>query len=152
MTGALMFLATSLTFIWTTNLCIAMFSHLWLLAVRETGWVRVLFDATVWQHKELWLFVPPGALITAVDHWHHQMWLVFFDMLTLYNWWNFRSWPDDDNRWDARVRGYIRSTGSWRPSAEAVEWLMGFPTSWSRSVSLRWETPSSPRSESSSAG
>jgi DNA (cytosine-5)-methyltransferase 1 len=50
-----------------------------------------------------------------------------------------------------RVRGLIRSTGLWRPPAESVEWLMGFPIGWSLPASLRSATPSSPTSASSSA-
>lgn len=51
---------------------------------------------------------------------------------------------------EQRVRGLIRSTGSWRPPGEAVEWLMGFPTNWSQPASEPLATPSSPRSENTS--
>lgn len=49
-----------------------------------------------------------------------------------------------------RVRGLIRSTGCWRPTAEAVEWLMGFPTGWSWLGSVPSGTPLSRRSQKTS--
>ena len=43
-----------------------------------------------------------------------------------------------------RVRGLIRSTGYWRPTPEAVEYLMGLPAGWTLPASQPAETPSSP--------
>jgi hypothetical protein len=51
---------------------------------------------------------------------------------------------------EARVRGLIRLTGSWRPPAEALEWLMGFPTRWSHTEYEHSETPSYPQSPNTS--
>jgi hypothetical protein len=38
----------------------------------------------------------------TIHDWHsHTPWLVFFDALSLYTWWIYRDWPDE-NRWKRR--------------------------------------------------
>jgi len=49
-----------------------------------------------------WLFAPPGILIGTIDHWHSpSSWRIFFDALSLFNWWTWRNWPED-NHWKRR--------------------------------------------------
>lgn len=102
MAQVLTFLATWITSMWSMSLAIAMIGRLW-CQIKDQPFVEKLWRGFAWQHQQLWLFVPPGALIAATEHWHGQgqSWLVFFDALTLFNWWNFRNWPED-NHWKRR--------------------------------------------------
>jgi len=55
-------------------------------------------------HQELWLFAPPGLLLSAVQDWHSPApWLMVFDAINLWNWWHYRNWPDD-NHWKRRAK------------------------------------------------
>jgi hypothetical protein len=55
-------------------------------------------------YQELWIVAPPGILILAADNWHDHDYLgVAIYVLSLYNWWTFRNWPDE-NRWTRRGR------------------------------------------------
>jgi hypothetical protein len=72
--------------------------------VRDSSRVERLWRAAAMIHQELWLFVAPGILLSAVQHWHSSNWyLVFFDMVSLRNWWHFRNWPEDNN-WKRRAK------------------------------------------------
>jgi hypothetical protein len=72
----------------------------WML--RKTDRLEPIWRGQARIHQELWIVVPIGALSSALHHWHsHTPWMIIFDALTLYNWWNLRNWPEE-NRWKKR--------------------------------------------------
>lgn len=86
---------------WSLTVTSALIVYLaWL--IRKTDRLEHIWRSQARIHQELWLVAPVGALSTAVQHWHsHTPWMVVFDVLTLFNWWNLRNWPDE-NRWKKR--------------------------------------------------
>lgn len=98
-------LASVVTLMWSMHLAIGLVGQLFCL-IRPVPWVETFWRANARMHQELWLFVPPGVGLAAIEHCHSAdlKWLVLFDTLTLINWWRFRDWPDDENRWKRRGR------------------------------------------------
>jgi hypothetical protein len=94
-------LATIVFLTWTISLGLALYLDMWCRYVKASDRVEKLSRAAARVHQELWLFAPPGVLFAAVRDWHDQPWMLFFDALSLFNWWHFRNWPED-NHWKRR--------------------------------------------------
>ena len=90
-------------FVWQMNTALALLIHVvWLL--RKNDRLELWWRSAARIHQELWIAAPVGALLGALDHWHsHTPWMIAFDALGLYNWWNLRNWPED-NHWKRRAK------------------------------------------------
>lgn len=57
-------------------------------------------------HQEMWLAAAPGIFVVSPVYSFHadgHQWLLVFDALNAWVWWNARNWPDD-NLWKRRGR------------------------------------------------
>lgn len=101
--SALTTLASGVWLMWTLALSTGLFAELWQL-ITARRWAGELRAAAGRVHQELWILAPPGMLLGTVTHWHsHAPWLIVFDALSMWNWWVYRNWPDE-NRWKRRGR------------------------------------------------
>jgi hypothetical protein len=99
-------IASMVTFFWQINLLAAIIADL-LIKVRRSKnvWLLALVAVGGRAHQEMWPIIPVAILINAVRHWHGGDWyMVFFDMLALWNWWVLRNFPGDDNQWKRRAK------------------------------------------------
>jgi hypothetical protein len=93
--------ANNVWFLWSLAFCIGQTGEL-LNMKYDSRRLELLWRAAGRVHQEVWIAVPPGVLLGTIHDWHsHTPWLVFFDALSLYVWWIYRDWPDE-NRWKRR--------------------------------------------------
>ncbi|WP_203832668.1 hypothetical protein, partial [Actinoplanes lobatus] len=90
---------------WLLALVFALIGHIYCQIRGNRSKAETLWRSFARAHQELWLFAPPGLLLAAVRDWHSPTpWQIVFDAINLWNWWHYRNWPDDENRWKRRAK------------------------------------------------
>lgn len=93
-------LATTAFITWSLALAVGLYVQL-LSMLAKGNLLEKIWRAAGRAHQELWLFASPGILIGTSSHLHHKPWMLIFDALSMFNWWYFRNWPED-NHWKRR--------------------------------------------------
>jgi len=69
---------------------------------RQSDRAEKIWRALARAHQELWLFAPPGLLLSVIEIWHSRApWLIVFNAMGVFSWWQSRNWPED-NHWKRR--------------------------------------------------
>lgn len=100
---AIAFLAQLMTINWQLISTTAIIGQLWSL-IRPSKTTEQVWRGLARVHQELWLFAPPGLLLSTVRAWHSDRpWLIALYAWALLTWWGMRNWPED-NHWKRRAK------------------------------------------------
>lgn len=101
--SSIMSLFSVASMVWSFALFVAICAELaW--QIRDADALERIWRGMARVHQELWIVAPIGIAYWAVRDWHGSSpWQVFFDGLSLFNWWWYRNWPGD-NHWKRRAK------------------------------------------------
>lgn len=96
-------LATPIALVWILALSGGLVGSTLITIFKVSDRAFKMINALVRIHQELWLFAAPGIVYLLAKHWMERDYFdTFFSAVNVFNWWHFRNWPDDDNRWNKR--------------------------------------------------
>lgn len=102
-------LAIAVTLHWQFALCFGIIGQLICTIGPKRPKVEHAWRVAGRMHQELWIAAPPGIVLAVVESWHSGLsWMVFFHAVSLYQWWHYRNWPDE-NRWKRRGRKAVEA-------------------------------------------